>query len=91
MPSSCCAIGCTNRGSKENGIRLYRFPKDAERRRLWARVLKRELWEPSEHSRICGGHFISGCSLVVQATRNSVWDCRCVLLQLQMYAVSEIK
>ena len=43
--------------------KLYRFPNDAERRRLWAWALKREFWEPSEHSRICGAHFISGCSL----------------------------
>ena len=59
MPSS-SAIGCKRRASKKRGIKLYRFPMDAERRHLWTRALKRESWEPNKYSRICGAHFISG-------------------------------
>ena len=60
MPSSCCAFGCASRYSKKKGVKLYRFPRDPERRSLWIQAIKREKWQPNEHSRICGRHFISG-------------------------------
>ena len=60
MPSSCCAFGCASRYSKKKGVKLYRFPIDPERRSLWIQAIKREKWQPNEHSRICGRHFISG-------------------------------
>jgi hypothetical protein len=60
MPSSCCAFGCASRYSKKKGVKLYRFPMDPERRSLWIQAIKREKWQPTEHSRICGRHFISG-------------------------------
>ena len=60
MPSSCCAFGCASRYSKKKGVKLYRFPRDPERRSLWIQAIKREKWQPNEHSRVCGRHFISG-------------------------------
>ena len=60
MPSSCSAIGCTRRCSKEKGIKMYRFPADPQRRHLWIRALKRKRWQPNESSRVCNAHFASG-------------------------------
>ena len=60
IPSSCCAFNCTNRHSKEKGIKFYRFPKDPERRRRWIAAIRREGWEPNDGSRICAAHFVSG-------------------------------
>ena len=61
MGKSCCAVGCANRYSKLAGIPFYRFPTDVERKRLWIAAVNRKNWAPSEHSWICGAHFISGC------------------------------
>ena len=61
MPSSCCAIGCTQpRVSKANGIKMFRFPIDPERRKAWVDAIKRVGWQPKAHSRVCSAHFISG-------------------------------
>ena len=60
MPSSCCAVGCTKRYSKEEGVRMFRFPKDEAHRRLWIQAIRRDKWEPNSHSRVCCEHFISG-------------------------------
>ena len=60
MPSSCCAIGCTQRVSKVNGIKMFRVPIDPERRKAWVDAIKRVGWQPKAHSRVCSAHFISG-------------------------------
>ena len=60
MPSSCCAIGCTQRVSKANGIKMFRFPIDPERRKAWVDAIKRVEWQPKAHSRVCSAHLISG-------------------------------
>ena len=39
---------------------MVRFPTDPSRRDAWVRAVRRENWTPSEHSRICKLHFISG-------------------------------
>ena len=39
---------------------MFRFPTDPSRRDAWVRAVRRENWTPSEHSRICKLHFISG-------------------------------
>ena len=72
MPSSCCAIGCTKRFSKEKGIKLYRFPSDIKQKRLWVKAIRRDKWMPNVHTRICGDHFISGkCYPVVFSMQTS--------------------
>ena len=65
MVKSCCAYGCTNRavskGESEDAVSFYRFPKGPEeRRRRWILAVKRENWQPTEHSRICSVHFVTG-------------------------------
>ena len=39
---------------------LFRFPEDDSQRDAWVRVIKWENWMPSEQSRLCQLHFISG-------------------------------
>ena len=50
MPS-CCAYGCSNRS--ENGFPLKVFPKDKQRRAVWAVQVKRDKWKPTNNSYIC--------------------------------------
>ena len=56
---SCCAIGCCNRYSKGCGIHFYRFPKGKSKRSKWIAAVRREKWEPTEHTWLCSAHFIS--------------------------------
>ena len=60
MVKSCCAIGCTNRLTKENTLSFYRFPADIERRKLWITAINRRDWEPNKYSYVCSAHFVSG-------------------------------
>lgn len=55
----CVAFGCNNR-SRQSSIPFHRFPLDRERRQRWITAVKRDNWTPSEHSRLCGAHFVSG-------------------------------
>ena len=36
------------------------FPADQQRRAMWVAAVKREGWEPTEHSWLCSAHFVSG-------------------------------
>ncbi|XP_054653774.1 zinc finger protein Xfin-like [Dunckerocampus dactyliophorus] len=66
--SACCVIGCKNRHSSGNKLKFYRIPTayrpfQANRRRLWLKVIKQvngSTEELKENARICGAHFISG-------------------------------
>ena len=60
MVKSCCAVGCTNRYTKDCGLRFYRFPSDVDRRSKWLAAMKRDNWKPNEHSWVCSAHFVSG-------------------------------
>ncbi|KAH9360206.1 hypothetical protein HPB48_000087 [Haemaphysalis longicornis] len=60
MVVSCCAVGCTKRATKGSGIGFFRFPKEIGRRKAWVQAVRRERWQPSDSSRICGLHFING-------------------------------
>ncbi|XP_076453731.1 THAP domain-containing protein 1-like [Babylonia areolata] len=55
----CAAWGCFNRQKK--GKSFHRFPKDEERRRQWVAALKREGFQATDYSRICGDHFEKQC------------------------------
>ena len=39
---------------------MFCFLTDPSQRDAWVRGVRRETWTPSEHSRICKLHFISG-------------------------------
>ncbi|XP_049518348.1 peroxynitrite isomerase THAP4-like [Dermacentor silvarum] len=60
MVVSCCAVGCTKRAAKGSGVGFFRFPKENTRRKAWVQAVRREKWQPSDSSRICGLHFITG-------------------------------
>jgi len=64
MPNSCVAIDCNNRANSEKKIKLYEFPTDPVRRNLWISAVKRKSWQPTQDSRICGAHFISGIQVL---------------------------
>nr|XP_057906595.1 zinc finger protein 845-like [Doryrhamphus excisus] len=66
--SACCVVGCKNRHSPGNKLKFYRIPTayrpfQANRRRLWLKVIKQVnggTEELKENARVCGAHFISG-------------------------------
>ncbi|KAL1421949.1 hypothetical protein MTO96_003941 [Rhipicephalus appendiculatus] len=60
MVVSCCAVGCTKRATKGSGTGFFRFPKEINRRQAWVQAVRRERWKPSDSTRICGLHFITG-------------------------------
>ena len=62
MVYSCCAVGCTN-GYEDPGIRFFFIPSDNLLRDKWIAAIKREIWTPSKHSKICSHHFITGKQL----------------------------
>ncbi|CAI6347194.1 unnamed protein product [Macrosiphum euphorbiae] len=52
---SCSAVNCTNRSGQ--GVRLFRFPAQLERRQIWINNTRRTQWQPRETSRLCEVHF----------------------------------
>lgn len=50
MPG-CSAYKCTNRSEK--GYKLYRFPSNPERRKIWRNKVNRLNWEPTHSSYLC--------------------------------------
>ncbi|XP_062602798.1 THAP domain-containing protein 2-like [Saccostrea cucullata] len=60
MPAHCCAYGCKNRQIPGSDIKFYRIPKDPHLRAKSVSAIKRDDWEPNDHSRICSKHFING-------------------------------
>lgn len=65
--SACCVSSCKNRYSSTSNIKFYRIPSgsrpfQANRRRLWEKIIKRANGsnELNGNARICGAHFISG-------------------------------
>ncbi|KAJ8319804.1 hypothetical protein KUTeg_001391 [Tegillarca granosa] len=51
----CVAKNCRTKSGQ--GIHLFTFPKDSERRELWIGNINRENFEPAPHSRLCALHF----------------------------------
>ncbi|XP_050023635.1 uncharacterized protein [Dermacentor andersoni] len=53
--TGCCVPLCA--GSSRKGHRMFRFPRDKERRKIWEVELKRAFWEAKDTSKICELHF----------------------------------
>ncbi|XP_064472593.1 uncharacterized protein LOC135387192 [Ornithodoros turicata] len=52
----CVAVNCTN--SRAKGFRMYRFPRDPKRKRIWEEKTKRGGgWRPNANSELCEAHF----------------------------------
>ena len=68
MPKSCCAVGCTNRQTKENAnLHFHSIPKgitpfQKRRRDDWIRAIRRKNWADEQISKalICSEHIVSG-------------------------------
>jgi len=72
MPHSCCAVGCTNRSTKEGALPLYSIPRkgtpfEDNRRALGIAASRREDWNKPERTfdgiswqTICSDPFVSG-------------------------------
>lgn len=54
----CVAYGCYNR--ERTGIPFHRFPGNEDRKKRWLTALRRVNFDISEHSRLCGAHFVTG-------------------------------
>ena len=59
MGWTCSAFGCHNRYGKDK-VQFYRFPAEKKRRNSWIAAVKRDGWIPTEYSRLCSAHFITG-------------------------------
>ena len=53
----CAAIGCNSRHKKDSGVSLFRFPKDAGRRKAWTIYCRREDFSPTDNNQMCFLHF----------------------------------
>uniref|UniRef100_A0A8B8BZW4 Uncharacterized protein LOC111114388 n=1 Tax=Crassostrea virginica TaxID=6565 RepID=A0A8B8BZW4_CRAVI len=53
----CAAFGCNSRHKKDSGVSLFRFPKDAGRRKAWTIYCRREDFSPTDNNRLCSLHF----------------------------------
>ena len=67
MVTSCCAVGCTNRKTKNSKLHFYCIPKrrtpfEQHRRELWLEAICRDNWHEQQKARafLCSAHFISG-------------------------------
>uniref|UniRef100_A0A8C8DAC8 THAP-type domain-containing protein n=1 Tax=Oncorhynchus tshawytscha TaxID=74940 RepID=A0A8C8DAC8_ONCTS len=56
MPTSCGAIGCSNRHGLGKG--LYFLPKEEHRRKFWTEAVRREKFTPSKGSALCSDHIL---------------------------------
>ena len=86
MPKSCCAVGCTNRQTKENAkLHFYCIPKgktpfEKRKRDDWIRAIRRKNWpdEQIAKARICSEHFVSGINLSFVSHLKGMWYLICV-------------
>lgn len=81
MPKKCVGVGCKEKFEKGK-LPFYRFPKkDVNRRIKWIQAIKRvnvdvvsgkqTKWEPSDHSWLCGDHFVmSMCFKILSSLIN---------------------
>ena len=63
MPNTCVVPGCTNHSGKPEcqGLSFYRLPLDnPELLREWLIKMHLSQKDVSEHSRVCGMHFVGG-------------------------------
>ena len=55
----CSAYGCSRKFNKNDNIRFHSFPlKDKQLLKKWLAAMRRDDFLPTQHSRICGQHFL---------------------------------
>ena len=72
MVNFCAVIGCGKRSDRDKEISFFRIPAEIthqgektqefseKRRRLWLARIHRGDFKPSNHTRICSVHFVTG-------------------------------
>ncbi|XP_070171382.1 THAP domain-containing protein 2-like [Polyergus mexicanus] len=55
MVRHCAVIGCNVK--EKQGLMMFRFPKEAERRAKWVSLVNRSNWQPHANSTLCEIHF----------------------------------
>nr|XP_040565846.1 uncharacterized protein LOC121115779 isoform X1 [Lepeophtheirus salmonis] len=59
----CSAVCCKNRSATDkkspgfSSMKMFSFPKDIQRKKLWINAIKRANWTPTNNSRVCQAHF----------------------------------
>ncbi|XP_037528690.1 peroxynitrite isomerase THAP4 [Rhipicephalus sanguineus] len=53
--TGCCVPRCTS--SHARGQRMFRFPRNCQRRKKWEAQVKRDCWHPTDSTKICELHF----------------------------------
>jgi hypothetical protein len=56
----CADFLCNIRQKKGSGLSLFRFPKDAGRRKAWTIFCRREYFVPTENHHLCSLHVTKG-------------------------------
>ncbi|XP_011406505.1 PREDICTED: uncharacterized protein LOC100637682 [Amphimedon queenslandica] len=59
MPS-CCAVGCHSHHKKGQNLSFNCFPVDPLKRDRWIAAIRHENWSPTEQTRVCSRHFVTG-------------------------------
>ena len=79
MVNTCCVVGYTKRGGRDEGVSFYSIPVIVEnqgrelslkRRQSWIAKIHREEWAPTKSSRVCSEHFLSGECLLSENRRS---------------------
>ena len=59
MPRYCCVYGCFNNSEANSDVSFHEFPSNAEKATAWKRRIRREDFQPSKYSYVCGKHFVA--------------------------------
>ena len=65
---TCAVVDCKNRYSKEGNKKFYPFSADKDREQIWVAALNRKHWSPTEYSRVCSDHFVTGKIILINGT-----------------------
>lgn len=57
MPNKCCVPRCRSNYLNGPRVSVFSFPNDAELRQKWLKVIHREDFTPTRHTRVCEKHF----------------------------------
>lgn len=57
MVYKCCVPRCNGNYDKNNGVHIFKFPRDENLIRKWLTAIRREDYLPTRHSVVCHRHF----------------------------------
>ena len=77
MVNTCCVVGCTKRGGRDEGVSFYSAPAIVENqgertkelslnwRQSWIAKIHREEWVPTKSSRVNSEHFCLVSAIII--------------------------